>query len=256
VILTELIKIGLSSKSFCKQIECYHKLESTNVKAWEHIDKNEVNHGTLIITDNQVKGKGRGKNKWFSIPGKSLTMSLILSVQIPINKAGLIPLIAGVSVINALDNPIINPLLKWPNDILIGEKKIGGILCESRLDNNNIHSMVIGFGININETINEFPNELKSSSTSLAIEIGNSLQREKVVAVILNIFEKYLEILQTSPRKIIRDWVSFCGHINQKISFKYNGIKYSGIFKGIDNKGQAIVKINENDRIFSSIILD
>jgi len=139
---------------------------------------------------------------------------------------------------------------------LIGEKKIGGILCESRLDNNNIHSMVIGFGININETINEFPNELKSSSTSLAIEIGNSLQREKVVAVILNIFEKYLEILQTSPRKIIRDWVSFCGHINQKISFKYNGIKYSGIFKGIDNKGQAIVKINENDRIFSSIILD
>ena len=87
------------------------------------IHKNEVNHGTLIITDNQVKGKGRGKNKWFSIPGKSLTMSLILSVQIPINKAGLIPLIAGVSVINALDNPIINPLLKWPNDILIGEKK-------------------------------------------------------------------------------------------------------------------------------------
>ena len=256
MIFTNLIKTNLSSHRIGKQIEYYQQLDSTNVKAWELIDADEASHGTLVITDNQIKGKGRGKKSWFSSPSKGLVMSLILTEQIPTEKAGFIPLVAGISTIKALGNRSTFPLLKWPNDILIGGKKAGGILCESRWAEKKFRAIVVGIGINVNETKNDFPDEMKSFATSLAIETGHSLQRELVASTLINAFEEYWGKLHESPQEIIADWISVCGHINQKISFNYNNVKYDGIFKGIDNQGQAIVTIEGNDQMFSSIILD
>lgn len=256
MIYTQLIKTNLSSQYFGKQIIYYPELESTNEMAWELLNIDNADHGTLIITDNQIKGKGRNNNSWFSSPNKGLTISLILKQEIHSDKVGLIPLVAGICIIKLLEKFSVSPHLKWPNDILIDEKKIAGVLCKSRWTKKKIRAIVVGFGMNVNETKNDFPNKLRSCATSLGIETGNYHQLENLTAILINIFGKYWVKLNESSQEIITEWISLCGHLNQKVSFNYLNTQYDGIFKGIDNKGQAIISIKGNDKIFPSIILN
>ena len=132
-------------------IEYYNRLGSTNDEAWKLIDSGEATHGMMVITDHQFKGKGRGTNSWFMSPSKGLAMSLILMDSITIENASLVPLAAGVAVARTLENRGSSPNLKWPNDILFQQKKVGGILCESRISGQQVQAIVIGLGLNINE---------------------------------------------------------------------------------------------------------
>ena len=97
MIFTNLIQTNLRTHTFGKQVEYYNRLGSTNEEAWELIDENTATHGTLVITDHQFEGKGRGGKSWFMSPSKGLAMSLILLESIPVEKAGLIPLAAGAA---------------------------------------------------------------------------------------------------------------------------------------------------------------
>ena len=161
MIFTNLITTNLRTKTFGKEIAYYQRLESTNLESWELIDEKSASHGMIVITDNQTNGKGRRENTWFMSPSKGLAMSIVLIKPMKIEDAELIPLVAGVAMVKALQNRGMNPKLKWPNDIFIEDKKCGGILCESRVSNNLINSMVVGIGLNVNETDNDFPKEIR-----------------------------------------------------------------------------------------------
>ena len=119
MIFRNLIETNLRTKIFGQNIEYYQRLDSTNKEAWELIDSNEAHHGMIIITDNQLAGKGRNGNSWFMSPSKGLALSIILTKKIPLDKAKLIPIGASVSIAKALKNRGCSPELKWPNDILI-----------------------------------------------------------------------------------------------------------------------------------------
>ena len=256
MIFTNLIQTNLRTKLFGKEIEYYQRLGSTNEEAWELIENGEATHGMIIITDHQFKGKGRSGNSWFMSPSKGLAMSLILLESLSTEKAGLIPLATGVAMAKTLENRGFSPKLKWPNDILLAKNKVGGILCESKISGQSVKAMVVGIGLNLNETKNDFPEDLNESATSLSIESGHTHQRELVVAIFTTFFEHYWEKLQNSPEEIISEWTSFCGHMEQNVSFRFKGIQQSGLFRGIDNFGQARVMIDGNERVFPSIILD
>jgi BirA family biotin operon repressor/biotin-[acetyl-CoA-carboxylase] ligase len=256
MIFSNLIQTNLRTQTFGKQIEYYNRLESTNEEAWELIDETAVHHGALVITDHQFAGKGRGKNSWFMSPSKGLAMSLILLESITAEKAGLIPLAAGAAAAKAMENRGSSPKLKWPNDILINEKKVGGILCESRLAGQQVRAIVVGIGLNINETEMDFPDELKESATSLNLMTGHVHQRELVAAIVITFFEQYWGKLQQVPQEIIRDWTQYCGHLNQPISFKDRGNTHTGIFKNVDENGYACIEIAGEDQVFHSVILN
>ena len=251
MIFTNLIQTNLRTNQFGKQIEYYQRLESTNLESWELIKEDYASNGTIVITDNQYKGKGRGNNSWFMSPSKGLAMSLLITEPISIKDAELIPIATGVAVARALENRGVVPQLKWPNDILIDGKKCGGILCESKVSNNIVQKMVIGIGININENRNDFPEEIMSSSTSLSIEAGHSNQRELVCAIITTFLENLFEDLQSS----IPAWENYCSHLGNKVTFKYNDADHTGIFKGLNEKGHALIDIENETRSFQSIIL-
>ena len=138
MIFTNLIETNLRTKELGQQIEYYQRIDSTNKEAWEIIDLEDITHGTIVITDNQLSGKGRNGNTWFMSPSKGLAMSIILKQSISIQDGLLIPIAAGVAIAKALENRGGAPKLKWPNDILINNKKCGGILCETRIKNNCI----------------------------------------------------------------------------------------------------------------------
>ena len=252
MIFTNLIETNLQTKRIGKVIEYYQRLDSTNNEAWELIKLGKVTHGTIIITDNQLTGKGRNGSSWFMSPSKGLAFSIILTKPLPLNQATLVPIAASVSVAKALLNRGCSPTLKWPNDIFLGGKKSGGILCESRVSGGLVKSMVIGIGLNINENIHDFPKSLKYKATSFAIETRNSIQRELICAIIVTYFEQIIENLQSC----IEEWLKFCSHIEELMTFRLNGSNYTGIFKGINKNGEALIEINNEKKAFPSIIIE
>jgi len=252
MIFTNLIHTNLRTNYLGKDVEYYQRLESTNAEAWELLENNQANHGMIIITDNQLQGKGRNGNTWFMSPSKGLAMSLILKEPLVIKDAELIPIAAGVAAAMTLENRGLTPGLKWPNDIMINGKKCGGILCESKISDQKVNSMVIGMGMNINETENDFPKKIVEASTSLFLESGHTHQRELACAIFTTFFEKTLGDLPST----IEQWIGYCNHLEEMVSFTHSGVKCHGLFKGIDERGQALIEIDNNIKPFPSIILE
>ncbi len=226
-----------------QSIKYFPKLDSTNTKAWELISENAKN-GTVVITDNQTSGRGRQANKWMSISGKSLTFSIILYPNVLPNQINLYSLIAGLAITDCLIEYNIHAKLKWPNDILINSKKVGGILCESKISGGVIKSMVIGIGLNVNENIAELPEELRDNATSLMIESGTQYQLEVVLANILNHLEHRIKNDETNSQLL--DWEKHCAHLNQEVTFRNGNDIVEGVFNGLSSIGQAIITINGN----------
>ena len=126
MIFTNLIQTNLQTSFIGKNIEYFTFTDSTNDDAFELISNNEAPHGTLIITEYQKKGRGRRNNKWLSTPGNNLTFSLILK-ETNRNDLGLFSILSGVAVIKGIKKfTNIECNLKWPNDIMLNNKKIGG----------------------------------------------------------------------------------------------------------------------------------
>lgn len=244
-----LYQKNLTTSFIGQSIKHFTKLDSTNTKAWELISEKAEN-GTVVITDNQTKGRGRQSNKWFSLPGKSLTFSIILYPNAPPNQINLYSLLAGLAITDCLIEKNIDVQLKWPNDILINNKKVGGILCESKISGGFIKSMVIGIGLNINEDISEFPEHLRNSATSLKTEIGKQYQLEILLANILSHSENRLNS-KDSKSKLL-DWEKRCSHLNQQVTFCNGNNIVKGIFNGLSSTGQAILTINDDELKFDS----
>tara|TARA_B100000945_G_C20313882_1_gene564153 strand:- start:308 stop:1069 length:762 start_codon:yes stop_codon:yes gene_type:complete len=244
-------KEELNTKFIGHNVVYLSETNSTNIDAWDKIDKS-CNNGSLIITDNQLVGKGRRGNKWLSILNKSLTCSFILYPKIDFNQFGLLPLLTGVSIIRGIySSTYIKPGLKWPNDIMLSRNKMGGILIETKSTSNGL-AVVVGIGLNINEEKGDFPDVIKNNSTSLKIYTGENYMVEKVLAEILNEFENLYE---SNWVDIITDWSSYCIHNDSLISFNNDGKKYKGSFIGITNNGCAKILINDKIQIFPAGIV-
>jgi len=249
----EIYHQNLNTEYIGKNIQYFEDLDSTNTKAFKLVSKN-ANNGTVVITDNQTAGRGRQSNKWFSLPNKSLTFSIILYPDCSIVDINKYSIITGLAVSDGLIEFNIKPKLKWPNDILINHRKVGGILCESKLSGEIIKSLVIGIGLNINENIGDLPDNLQSKSTTLLSENGQLNKIEIVLANILNIFEQRLNNINHFENQIT-DWEKNCAHLNSEVSFKYDNNIINGIFNGLTTKGQAILSFDEKEKIFNSGII-
>ena len=131
-------------------------------------------------------------------------------------------------------------------------KKLGGILIESKKNKSNF-IFNIGIGINVNETIEDFPSYMQKNATSLKILSGKTVQRELLLAHILNSIDEKLYNIQESS--IIKEWMKYCNHLDSEISVKHNGENIKGIFKQINKKGQAIISKNGENFIFDGPII-
>ena len=238
MIFSNLVNANLNTDFIGRNLEYYSRLASTNDEAWELIAEN-VPNGSLIITDNQFKGRGRFGNKWISAPSMGLTFSLILYDLKNLHK---LPLIIGVSVCEALKEFNFKLKLKWPNDIILNDKKIGGILCELKKIN-NVKTIVVGIGMNINEKADDFPDNLRKKAISLSMVSNITYQRERVLAKILNHFEKNLDLLKEKNLELFKKWESFCNHINKEVTFHKNNINVVGRFLKISDKKDVKLSI-------------
>ncbi|MEE8335904.1 MAG: biotin--[acetyl-CoA-carboxylase] ligase [Candidatus Neomarinimicrobiota bacterium] len=244
------IQEKLTGQWIGKKIKYYSELNSTNKKAWELITT-AAQAGTVVITDNQTEGRGRGGRLWESSPGKGLTFTIILYPGINAELAGIYPLLTGLALIEALAVFKVIAKLKWPNDIILGGKKLGGILCESKLAGLKLNQLIIGIGLNINEP--EFQQGLKAAATSLFMETGLYFDREKVLAEILNRLESNLHEFNKNGQEIIlKTWEKHCFHLKEEISFHYGDNIIKGKFMGLGSGGAAKIKTRDRELYFPS----
>ena len=218
-------KIELNTNFIGKNIIHLETVDSTN----DHLKKinNQVEDGTVVISDEQTKGKGRLGRKWQSKSREGIWMSIILKPEIIPYKAPFITLIAGASIVKALNNLQVPAKIKWPNDIVINNKKVSGILTELSADIEKTNYIIVGIGINVNNS--EFDRDLKEKATSLYKE-HYKLSKVDIVTEILHELEK-----------LYKDYIDRdCKEETLKICKEYSAII---------NKNVYIVKENEKELV-------
>ena len=215
---------------------------STNTEAWRIISKGASSG--IVITDQQLNGKGQRGRKWVFQAEKSVAFSFFSNHDIDSNKIGYLPILSGLAVSNALTKLNVSSQLKWPNDIIVNGKKIGGILCESTIRKKSSRNIVIGIGMNINQDENDVQNLNIPNAGSLKTEYNKTFVREEVISSVINNLEILLQSFPKNINKITHNWVKACAHLNQDIELSYNSKKIKGIFKGLGDNGVGIVEKN------------
>ena len=257
MIFTNLVQANLRTKTLGQVIEYYTQLDSTNKEAWEMIDEG-VKPGTIIITDRQLSGKGRNGTKWQSKADRSLTFSVVIQPNnLSGSFSGVFPLLSGVAIVRALQDMHIDGGLKWPNDIMVKGKKLGGILCESRIQGKSIKWVVLGIGINVNETADDFENDISGTATSLYLEVGDFIQRERLLAGILNHLEILLSELSEDSESfdINKYWTPYCAHSNKQITFQEGDQVHQGRFTNIAKNGECVIEMNGTTQSFTGAVI-
>lgn len=216
------------------------ELDSTNEEL-RRLKNHNNQSGTVLFAEKQTQGKGRKNRQWHSSKGQNLTFSILLSDEKSLNvNMNLLNLFTSIVVSNAIENLYqLHSELKWPNDVLTKGKKIAGILSETSVKGNIIENAVVGIGINVNQTL--FQGEFNYPPTSLKYELKHDIERESLLAEILNLFEEDLGNLIKSPKIILDEWRSKCRMIGDKISVTEDEKVKTGIFHDIDENGFLIL---------------
>lgn len=151
-------------------------------------------HGSVWFADEQTAGRGRGNHSWVSNAGQGLYVSILLRPQMPMVRLPLLPLAAGLAAAEAIRAASgLRSDLRWPNDLLIGERKAGGILVESKTSGSEIAFAVVGIGINVHQRA--FAADLATPATSLDLEAGRTLSRQTLLTALLKSVEREANLL-------------------------------------------------------------
>ena len=238
-----------------RKVVLYKSTASTNDIAWEY-SANADNHGLCVLAESQHKGRGRRGRMWFSEPGQSILCSVLLTrTSAP---AEMLTLTAGVAVAEAIiDYCKTSCRIKWPNDILIQDQKIAGILTEKQTVDGS-DAFVIGIGINCHQTAAVFAGyDLQIPATSLAIETGQDIDRTGLVCVLLNKLEYWLNHIcmskAGSANPVIERWLQLSGMLGRHITVECDGIRHSGFCRGVDPVNGLILQLdNSLVRLFAA----
>ncbi|SIS37197.1 biotin--[acetyl-CoA-carboxylase] ligase [Salimicrobium flavidum] len=191
------IQSTLNTKEIGRTFYHFTEVKSTQEKI-HTMAKEGYPNGTVALADEQTAGKGRMKRDWNSLKGKGIWMSLLLRPSIPPQKAPQLTLVAATSIVNVLQASGIEATVKWPNDLMIGDRKVCGILTEMRAEQDSIDYLALGIGLNVNQSLEDMPVELERKATSLYMETGEERVISEIVTELLNRLEyelnRYFEL--------------------------------------------------------------
>lgn len=253
ILTLQEIESNLSTEFIGRTIHYYDTIDSTNKEAKRMA--NLEDEGTVVVSEEQTDGKGRLGRLWVSPKGKGIWMSIILKPNVEPFKVGAITLLGAASVYKGLKKMNIDSEIKWPNDILIDEKKVCGILTEMSAELNMINYLVMGIGINVNLDEVDIPEELKDKATSIKINQKKDIYRKVLLANILNEFEKlYIDFKDAGN---VSKAIEICRENSVSIGREVKVIRGKeeriGKALDIDDKGELVVEFKDGitESIFS-----
>jgi BirA family biotin operon repressor/biotin-[acetyl-CoA-carboxylase] ligase len=239
LLLPEILAPLVKGTIFAKHLHHYYKIGSTNTEAMQAASEG-VPDGSVFLAEEQLAGRGRGSHKWHSARSTGIYCSVVLRPPMPPSEALIFSLAAGLAVHAAVTDafPGLNPDLKWPNDVLLNGRKFCGILTEMNSEATRVRHLVVGIGINVNQT--KFPAELREIATSLKNETGTEWSRVELCAALLKSLDReYRSLLQDAGARdsILRRFQERSSSARGlKVRVEENG-GIEGITEGLDTRG-------------------
>jgi len=243
------IKPILKTKWIGKTIHHFHTLDSTNSKAYQ-LALDGAEEGEVVVAESQEKGRGRLGRQWFSPPFLNLYLSVILRPKIPPHQASLITLMAAIATADAIQKfSGFLPLIKWPNDILLRNRKVAGLLNEINSEMDRIHFVILGIGINLNMDEKMFSKEIRTVATSLKREMGQTISRKAFLQSLLQELEKWYTIfMKQGSAFILKAWRDRAHLKGRRVKVTSFGETLGGIAVDVDSDGALILETADGKR--------
>jgi BirA family biotin operon repressor/biotin-[acetyl-CoA-carboxylase] ligase len=244
VLSEKAIRTGLQTRILGNVIQCFSSLGSTNEKAKE-LGREGMGEGCVVAADEQTAGRGRFGRTWLSPKGEGIWMSIILRPASSLEPVAALSLVAAHSVATGLREVTgVRTAIKWPNDVKVGGKKVCGILGELDKDSTGAGFLVMGIGVNVNQTC--FTGDLESYATSVRIETGKVFTRPPLVRKILeNLERSYLKAMQDGLGQVLKEVRRLCTMVGEQVSVHLGTEEIKGYVQDIDDSGRLIVRTDE-----------
>lgn len=242
-LLPSEIEASLPSMGLKCRVIFEKEVDSTNRLARDLAISGAV-EGTLVVAESQTGGRGRKGRNWYSPPGEGIYLSLILRPRFQPAEAQKMSLLTGVALAETLI-PIVPSRIsiKWPNDVLAGEKKVAGILIEIGTEIDAIDYMIVGVGLNVNTVPDHFPADLRERATSLAAEIGHPVRRVEILVAFMESFDRYYGLRDRAGfAPVIRRWRELSDMEGKLVRVHSLERSLEGTSVGIDDDGVLLIK--------------
>jgi BirA family biotin operon repressor/biotin-[acetyl-CoA-carboxylase] ligase len=226
---------ALTGTRFAHSLQHFVSVDSTNSLLLAAAAEG-ASEGTVYVADEQTAGRGRGGHQWHSSAGDGLYVSVLIRPPLPLREALWISLATGLAAQRAIrETAGLRIDIRWPNDLLLNEKKCGGILVETSVEGPTLRFAVIGIGININHA--EFPPELADLATSLRIESGDAQNREKLLTALLRALDLELTQLESNAPDLLDRFTAASTWVRGKRVHVAEAGGYTGVTDGLDAQG-------------------
>ena len=247
ILTADMLRQRLRGGLFGKRIYHFFKTDSTNRVALElgHAGEPE---GAVVLAEEQTAGRGRAGHSWHSERATGVYVTVLLRPQLAPVQAPLLTMMAGLSAHAAVQAVTgLSVDLKWPNDLLVHGKKVGGILTEMHAEPTQVRFVIVGIGINVNQE--KFPADLAGSCTSLRMETGKKQSRLEVLVRLLRQFENdYQELLKDRPASVVKRFEATSSYARGKRVRVTNGKEsFVGVTAGLEEQGLLRVKRDDGE---------
>jgi BirA family transcriptional regulator, biotin operon repressor / biotin---[acetyl-CoA-carboxylase] ligase len=239
LVLPDLIDPMIKGTIFSRQVHHFFSIGSTNTTAME-AGAGSAPEGSVFLAEEQTAGRGRAAHSWHSAPGTGIYCSILLRPSLPPSDVLLLSLTAALAARSAIAEiqPAFPPDLKWPNDLLLADKKLGGILTEMNAEPTRVRYLVIGIGINVNQA--SFPPALQDQATSLLMATGSEWSRVDLCAALLkSLHREYAEFLRSpaSRSAVLRRFVANSSMLRGRVVRVEENGEFEGTTEGLDQHG-------------------
>lgn len=237
-----LARLG-QTKVIGRDIRVFEQTTSTN-DVIEKLARDGVREGVAVFAESQTKGRGRLGRKWISPERKGLWFSVLLRPNLRPPETTQLTVASATALRRAIQSETgLKPQIKWPNDILVGGKKVAGILTELSAELDRVRHVILGIGVDVNLGVSELPAELKKTATSLMIEGGETVSRPQLaVAILRELDADYGRICSRNFAAVADEWEQHCATIGRDVTVRIGDRTIRGRAESLDDAGALLLR--------------
>jgi BirA family transcriptional regulator, biotin operon repressor / biotin---[acetyl-CoA-carboxylase] ligase len=226
-----------------REIHVFKETASTN-DVVEKLARDGAKEGVVVFAESQTKGRGRLGRKWHSPAGQGLYFSVLLRPKLRPIEATQLTVVAATALVRAIEaTTTVRPVIKWPNDLLVDGRKIAGVLTELSAELDTIKHLILGIGLDVNQTAGDFPSEIRSLATSLRIAGGDALSRPELATRVLRELDAdYARIRRGKFDAVADEWESRCTTIGRNVAVRIGERLVRGCAESLDDDGALLLR--------------
>ena len=226
-----------------RDIQVFKETTSTN-DIIEKMARDGLREGFVVFAESQTKGRGRLGRKWISPPGKGLWLSVLLRPALRPQETTQLTIASATALLRSIIQVTgLQPQIKWPNDLLIGDRKVAGILTELSAEPDRVHHVTLGIGVDVNMKESEWPLELRSVATSLRMVAGFEISRVELAAALLeNLDRDYARICRGGFGEVADEWEEHCTTLGREVTVQMGHRTIQGRAESLDDDGALLVR--------------